>query len=96
MSRRKRQSRKKQRTKKRRTKRIRGKGLFKNIQNWFVKTGLGITPLPDLQRGLKPTIKRKGWKKAKPLQFLPRGVWKAAGVPKKTLDKFAYADRIFK
>ncbi len=86
MSKRKRQSRKKQRTKK-----IRGKGLFKNIQNWIVKTAIGITPIPAIQRGLKPTIKRKGWKKAKPYQFLPRGFWKAAGVPKKTLDKFAYA-----
>ena len=83
----------KRRKQRRRIKRIKGKGLFENIQNWVVKTAIGISPIPGLQRELKPTIKKKGWKKAKPLQFLPREWWRAAGVPKKTLDKFAYVKK---
>lgn len=88
--------RKRQSRKKRLTKRIRGKGLFKNIQNWVVKTAIAATPLPGLQRELKPTIWKKGWKKPKPLQFIPREFWRAAGVPKKQRDKWAYADEEFK
>ncbi len=55
------------RKRRRRVKRIKGKGLFKNIQNWVVKTAIGISPIPGLQRELKPKIRKKGWKKDKPL-----------------------------
>ncbi len=83
----------KRKRRRRRIKRIKGKGLFENIQNWVVKTAIGISPIPGLQRELKPKIRKKGWKKDKPVQFIPREVWRAAGVPKKTLDKFVYAKK---
>ncbi len=83
----------KHRKQRQRIKRIKGKGLLENIQNWVVKTAIGISPIPGLQRELKPKIRKKGWKKDKPLQFIPREVWRAAGVPKKTLDKFVYAKK---
>lgn len=72
---------------------FRGRGLFDNIQHWVVKNALKLTPLPMIQKALNPTVKKPGWKKARPLQFLPRGVWKAAGVPKTVLDKFEYAKK---
>ena len=79
----------KKRKKKRKS--IKGRGIFKNIQQWFTKTALGITPLPGLQRELKPTVWKKGWKKPRPLQMIPRAIWKATGVPNKVLNRFEYA-----
>ncbi len=76
--------------------RLKGRGLFKNIQHWFLKTGAAITPIPGLQKALKPKVRSKGEKKFRPLQFVPREFWRAAGASKQNLDKFVYANDLIK
>ncbi len=72
---------------------LRGRGLFDNIKHWFVKNAIKLTPLREVQRSLKPTIKKKGWKKAKKVQFLSREFWRHAGVPRKKLDPYYYYNK---
>ena len=72
---------------------IKGRGFFDNIQHWIVKTGLKASILPGLQRALHPTVTKKGWKHSRPMQLIPREVWRAAGVKKAALDKFEYAHK---
>ena len=65
-----------------------GKGLFKNIRNWFVKTAYKLTPVPNKLFFAKVVDKKIG--KLKPASVLPREFWRSAGVPKAHLDKFHY------
>ena len=58
-----------------------GGNIFDSIRNWFVKTAIKTTPIPLLQKGLKPRVlnkKTSEWEKA---NSLPRTVSKYAGVP---------------
>ena len=67
--------------------------IFDSIRNWFVKTAIKTTPIPMLQKGLKPRVLNKKTGKWEKANLLPRTVLKYAGVPDKALDKWKYLKR---
>ena len=71
-------------------KELRGGGVFENIKNWFVKSAIKVTPVLNMQRGLKATVYDPKTGKTKPLSRLPRRAWQEAGVKDKTFDKYYY------
>ena len=71
-------------------KELRGGGVFENIKKWFVKSAIKVTPVQNMQRGLKATVYDPKTKTTKPICFLPRKAWQEAGVKDKTLDKYYY------
>ena len=42
-----------------------GGNIFDSIRNWFVKTAIKTTPIPMLQKGLKPRVLNKKTKETK-------------------------------
>ena len=53
-----------------------------------MKTSIKTTPIPMLQKGLKPRVLNKKTGKWEKANLLPRTVWKYAGVPDKALEIF--------
>ena len=70
-----------------------GSNVFDSIWNWFVKTAIKTTPIPMLQKGLKPCVLNKKTGKWEKANVLPRTVWKYAGAPDKAFDKWKYLKR---
>ena len=81
---------KRQKTRKVNRNELIGGNIFDNIRKSFVKTAIKTTPMPMMQKGLKPRDLNKKTGKWEKVNLIPRAAWKYAGVPDKALNKWKY------
>ena len=69
---------------------FRGEGLFENIQRWFVKHAIKVTPVANMQKGLQAVVYDPKTKTRQSVSWLPGRIWKEAGAKDRMLNKYYY------